>query len=220
MDNLSVLSRLWLCQGNHLDMLLLRAMLWLHSSDSASCGIPGLCITVHTCVHMCEKHVCVCVMKFWRGHLRGHQLFGGPLAALYFSSALTSSALTKIERDFPLVRICLKVYAHMVSILEKSRKEGPGQFCHASRKMFAYDTFKTWSFSHYQHHPKLRDPYRCLSWQEPGRVTGRRGIWEVGNEANEVRERPIELFAVTNFPASGGTHRIQCAEHWARPRRR
>lgn len=46
------------------------------------------------------------------------------------------------------------------------------------------------------------------------------GIWEVGNEASEVRESPIELLAATNFPASVSTHQVSCAEHWARPRRR
>lgn len=126
-----------------------------------------MCATVHTHVYACVENMDTCLCN---GVLEGTpQLFGGPLVALFFSSALTSSVLTKI-REFALVKICLRVYPYMVSILEKSRTEGgPGQFCHASRKISAYDTFKTWSFSHYQHHPKLRDPDRCLS-----RMTGAR----------------------------------------------
>lgn len=55
----------WLCQQSHLDMMLMRPMLWLNFSSSACCGLPGLCAPVCVCAYMCTY---IHVMQFLRWH--------------------------------------------------------------------------------------------------------------------------------------------------------
>lgn len=66
-------------------MMKLRPMVWLHSSASASCGLPvQQCICMHICVYMRGRHMCTREMEF----LRGHQSSLGVFSMPYFSSVL------------------------------------------------------------------------------------------------------------------------------------